>query len=166
MLKRSSIKRGTKALKRGTFKPSSRVIPITKKKPVKRKNKALGGKKKLPSIKTMRNKCDKLLTPIIKAMYPHCVFTGEPTEVAHHAIKKSTSSSLRYYLPNLIPLTHKAHMRLHADEILWTGRLIEVKGMDWWKDLMEKKETYTKCDVHFYIAQYEILKGIYEDNIK
>lgn len=119
-------------------------------------------KAKLPSVKTMRNKCDALLTPIIKKMYPYCIFTGEETQVAHHAIKKSTSSALRYYLPNLIPLTHKAHMRLHADEILWTGKLIELKGLEWWQDLMAKKEVYTKCDVHHYIAEYARLKELYE----
>ena len=117
---------------------------------------------KLPTVKSMRNKCDALLTPIIKKMYPKCVFTGEETQVAHHAIKKSTSSALRYYLPNLIPLTHYAHLRLHSDEILWTGRLIEIKGMDWWKDLMQKKEVYTKCDVHHYIAEYARLKELHD----
>lgn len=115
---------------------------------------------KLPTIKSMRNKCDALLTPIIKKMYPYCIFTGEETQVAHHAIKKSTSSALRYYIPNLIPLTHKAHLRLHSDEILWTGRLIEKKGMEWWQDLMEKKEVYTKCDVHHYISEYARLKNL------
>lgn len=115
---------------------------------------------KLPTVKTMRNKCDKLLTPIIKLMYPTCIFTGEPTQVAHHAIKKSTSSALRYYIPNLIPLTHFAHSRLHSDEILWTGRLIKIKGMDWWDDLETKKNVYTKCDVHFYIENYNRLKDI------
>ena len=118
---------------------------------------------KLPTVKTMRNKCDKLLTPIIKAMHPYCLFTGEETQVAHHAIKKSTSSALRYYLPNLIPLTHQAHLRLHSDEILWTGRLIKQKGMDWWDDLEERKNVYTKCDVHFYIENYERLSKVLRD---
>jgi len=118
---------------------------------------------KLPTVKTMRNKCDKLLTPIIKAMHPYCLFTGEETQVAHHAIKKSTSSALRYYLPNLIPLTHQAHLRLHSDEILWTGRLIKQKGMEWWDDLEERKNAYTKCDVHFYIENYDRLSKILKE---
>ena len=118
---------------------------------------------KLPTVKSMRNKCDALLTPIIKLMYPKCIFTGEPTQVAHHAIKKSTSSSLRYYLPNLIPLTNQSHLRLHSDEILWTGKLIQVKGLEWWEDLLEKKEVYTKCDVHHYIAEYDRLSNILSD---
>jgi len=131
--------------------------------PLKAKNKPLKARSKLPKLSTMRNKCDKLLTPIIKLQHPYCIFTGEETQVAHHAIKKSTSSALRYYLPNLIPLTNKAHMRLHSDEILWTGRLIKQKGMDWWDDLEERKNVYTKCDVHFYIENYERLSKILED---
>ncbi len=128
------------------------------------KNTGKGAKRpKLPTVKSMRNKCDALLTPIIKKMYPQCIFTGEETQVAHHAIKKSTSAALRYYLPNLIPLTNKAHLRLHCDEILWTGRLIAIKGLDWWQDLEEKKNVYTKCDVHYYIAEYSRLKQILDD---
>jgi len=124
------------------------------------KSKVKAKKDKLPTVKKMRAKCDKLLTPIIKKLYPQCIFTGEPTQVAHHAIKKSTSSALRYYLPNLIPLTNQSHLRLHSDEILWTGKLIQVKGMDWWEDLMEKKNVYTKCDVHWYIENYNRLKEL------
>ena len=138
-------------------------LTIARRKPLKKVslNKKAGKRRnKLPTVKSMRNKCDALLTPIIKKLYPFCIFTGEPTEVAHHAIKKSTSSALRYYLPNLIPLTHKSHMRLHSDEILWTGRLIALKGLDWWSDLEEKKNVYTKCDVHFYIEQHKRLTSI------
>ena len=143
--------------------PEGHRMPVARRKPLKKVslNKKAGKKRnKLPTVKSMRNKCDALLTPIIKKMYPYCVFTGQPTEVAHHAIKKSTSSALRYYLPNLIPLTHKSHMRLHSDEILWTGRLIALKGLDWWSDLEEKKNVYTKCDVHFYIEQHKRLTSI------
>lgn len=160
-MKRTPLSRGTKQLKRSGFKRAVGGVKLPTK-GVKPKKAIKPKKKKLPTVKSMRNKCDKLLTPIIQKMYPYCIFTGEPTQVAHHAIKKSTSSALRYYLPNLIPLTHYAHLRLHADEILWTGRLIELKGMDWWKDLMQKKEVYTKCDVHHYIAEYERLKELHD----
>ena len=161
-MKRTQIKRGTKQLKRSGFKRSAKSIPlrasklpVATRKPKKRS--------KLPTAKSMRGKCDKLLTPLIKKLYPFCIFTGEPTQVAHHAIKKSTSSALRYYLPNLIPLTNQAHLRLHSDEILWTGRLIALKGLDWWQDLEEKKNVYTKCDVHFYIENYNRLKALLDE---
>jgi hypothetical protein len=124
----------------------------TKKVPKKRTN--------LPKLSTMRNKCDALLTPIIKKMYPYCIFTGQETQVAHHAIKKSSSSALRYYLPNLIPLTHIAHSRLHHDEITWTGRLIELKGMEWWQDLERERKRDMKIDIHYYIETHKQLTDI------
>ena len=128
-------------------------------KPLKRK-KATKVRSKLPKLSTMRNKCDALLTPIIKKMHPYCIFTGQETQVAHHAIKKSTSSALRYYLPNLIPLTHQAHLRLHCDEITWTGRLVAIKGMDWWEDLERERKRAMKIDIHYYIAEHKRLTDI------
>lgn len=116
---------------------------------------------KLPTVKSMRNKCDALLTPIIKKMYPYCIFTGQETQVAHHAVKKSSSSALRYYLPNLIPLTHIAHARLHHDEITWTGRLVALKGMDWWQDLERERKRAMKIDVHYYILEYARLQALF-----
>ena len=38
--------------------------------PLKAKNKPLKARSKLPKLSTMRNKCDKLLTPIIKLQHP------------------------------------------------------------------------------------------------
>lgn len=140
-----------------------RKTPLARKSKRKRVVDKTRTKSKLPAASTIRNKCDKLLTPIIKAMYPTCIFTGEPTEVAHHAIKKSTSSALRYYLPNLIPLTHKAHLRLHCDEITWTGRLIQMKGMEWWEDLERERRKPMKTDVHYYLAEHDRLRKIYDE---
>lgn len=138
--------------------PPARSLKLTSK-PLKRK-KVVTKRPKLPKLSTMRNKCDALLTPIIQKMYPYCIFTGQPTQVAHHAIKKSSSSALRYYIPNLIPLTHIAHSRLHHDEITWTGRLIKIKGMDWWNDLERERKREMKIDVHYYLAEYKRLSDI------
>lgn len=148
-----------------------RKTPLRAKTPLKRskiKSKASKPKKrtktreKLPSVKTVRNKCDKLLTPIIKLLHPKCVLTGQPTQVAHHHIKKSKSTALRYYLPNLVPLTHQAHLRLHCDETFWSSKLVEIYGIEWFQDLEKKKNTIVKADVHFYIKNYERLRNILE----
>lgn len=135
------------------YPPKRKALPHSRKK---------AKRSKLPSSKTMRNKCDKLLTPIIKLMYPTCLFTGEPTEVAHHHFKKSTSSACRYYIPNLIPLTHKAHMRLHSDEILWAGRVVQNKGLEWLEDLERQKKVEVKTDVHWYMENYKRLRELYD----
>lgn len=167
-MRRSSFKQPTyqeaMAKKRAADARKRKKALTTKKAPKKRaKAKNKPKRTKLPSIKTMRNKCDKLLTPIIKELSPRCVLTGEPTEVAHHHIKKSKSTALRYYLPNLVPLTHKAHMRLHNDETYWSSKLVEIYGIEWFQDLEEKKNQLVKADVHFYIENYERLRKIYDD---
>lgn len=147
-MKKSGFKqKATKPMARTGFK--KKIKPKVKKKRV-----------LLPSVKSMRKKCDDLLTPIIKKMYPYCLLTGEPTEVAHHHIKKSESSSCRYYLPNLIPLTHKAHMALHSHETMYSSRIVAIKGIEWWEDLERQKRIGVKTDVHFYIEHFKILTEI------
>jgi 5-methylcytosine-specific restriction endonuclease McrA len=115
---------------------------------------------KLPTVKSVRNKCDNLLTPIIKKMYPYCLLTGQPTEVAHHHVKKSESNALRYYIPNLIPLTHKAHMALHSHETIYSSKIVAIRGIEWWDDLERMKRTTVKTDVHFYLEHLKRLEAI------
>lgn len=135
------------------------------KKPVQRNS----GRTKLPTVKSMRNKCDKLLSPIIKTQYPECFLKGAKScnfysQVGHHHIKKSRSSALRYDLENIIPLCNSCHMMLHQNESKWVLELIEKKGIEWAQSLKEK-DVMVKTDVHFYIANYERLKAIYDELI-
>jgi len=166
MLKRTELKRGTKQLKRSSFKQKATTTHKKVKKPTTAKNKPCRGRSKLPTVKTMRNKCDKLLTPIIKQQHKNCFLRGSEncagiTQVAHHHIKKSNSSALRYDLDNLIPLCNCCHMMLHQNESKWVTILIQKKGMEWAESLL-KKNVIVKTDVHFYISNYERLKNIYE----
>lgn len=122
---------------------------------------------KLPSIKTVRNKCDALLTPIIKAKYPKCLLSGTErcagrTEVAHHHIHKSKSSRLRYEESNLINLCQHCHLRLHCNESYWASKIVEIKGVQWFQKIDKMKDEYVKTDVHFYINNLARLKAIYE----
>jgi 5-methylcytosine-specific restriction endonuclease McrA len=118
--------------------------------------------KKLPKLSTMRNKCDALLTPIIKEIYPRCLLNtsncSSYTQVAHHHIHKSRSTRLRYELDNLIPLCHHCHVVLHHNESYHASKIIEIKGIEWFKELDKMKDEYVKADVHWYIEQYERLK--------
>ena len=151
-------------MKNSTFKPPSpqKVKELNEKKRQKALNKLSEGKKrpvakskartgkKTPTVKSLRNKADKMLTPIIKVLHPECLLCGNPTNVAHHHIKKSTSSALRYYIPNLIGLCTPCHCKLHHDEILWTGRVIVLMGMEWLADLEEKKKVEVRTNKQFY----------------
>ncbi len=115
---------------------------------------------KLPTVQSMRKKCDALLTPIVKLDHPNCLICSAPTQVAHHHIKKSTSNSCRYYLPNLVPLCNPCHARLHHDELLWCGRVVKIMGFSWLDDLEAKKKEDSKCDIHWYIEHHTRLKAL------
>jgi 5-methylcytosine-specific restriction endonuclease McrA len=118
--------------------------------------------KRLPKISTVRNKCDALLTPIVKKFYPTCLLCGSETQVAHHFVKKSQSNRLRYELDNLIPLCHRDHQALHSRESAYSLRIAVIKGSKWAKRIDTLSRELVKTDVHWYLAQLDKLKSIYE----
>lgn len=122
--------------------------------------KAVAKRSKLPSLKTTRNKADSLLTPIIKKMHPKCLLCGHDTEVGHHFFFKSQSNRLRYELDNIIPLCHKCHFSLHANENIHSSRIVAIKGIAWFGQLELTKREYVKTDVHFYLSNHERLQSI------
>lgn len=113
-----------------------------------------------PTAKSVRNKCDKLLTPIIKKMYSQCLLCGNETQVAHHFCHKSKSTRLRYELENLIPLCYRCHLALHHNESYHASRIIAIKGLEWFKDLEKKKNETVKADVYFYLENYKRLSKL------
>ncbi len=106
-----------------------------------------------------QKQCDDLLTPIIKLMHPECMLCGQPTQVAHHFIKKSVSSNLRYNLKNLCNLCNSCHFKLHFnDEGLWNGKIALIKGKKWLKYLEDNKKQHT-TQKYDYNVIYEDLKS-------
>jgi 5-methylcytosine-specific restriction endonuclease McrA len=97
---------------------------------------------KKPDQKT----CDKLLTPLVKKLSPKCLLCGNPTQVAHHHVHKSKSLVLRYDLRNLIPLCNGCHFKLHYNESYWASKIVEKKGLKWFKELDKKKNEIIKPD--------------------
>lgn len=120
-------------------------------------------RKRLPKVSTVRNKTDALLTPIIKKMYPRCLFCPNPTEVAHHHVHKSKSTRLRYEIDNLVNLCNACHLTLHMNESYWASKVVEARGLDWFRALERVKNEIVKADVHFYIDHYERLKKLLEE---
>lgn len=145
-------------------KTKERRIQTVKKKP-KKVAKKKTKRKKLPAISTMRNKCDKLLTPIIKILYPYCLLQGSQncahvTQVAHHHVHKSQSNRLRYEIPNLIPLCNACHMMLHANESYWASKIVQIRGLAWFEELERMKNELVKTDIHWYIDNHTRLRNI------
>lgn len=150
-------------------KDRERARKATKRPKLRSKKPKAKKRTKLPAISTMRNKCDKLLTPIIKEIHPYCLLQGSEncarvTQVAHHHVHKSNSTRLRYELENLIPLCHACHMMLHANESYWASKIVQIRGLEWFEALEKKKNEIVRTDVHFYIENYERLRKLTENN--
>ena len=95
-----------------------------------------------------------------KQMFPRSLLSGQPTQVMHHFVPKSVSSALRYYWPNLIPLTNGEHMRLHqSGDPSYEQSIMDKKGKDWWADLLKHKYDYVKVNVGYYEGVIETLRG-------
>ena len=90
--------------------------------------------------------CDDMLTPIIKLIYPKCMLCGDKTQVAHHHFKKEKSLTLRYVLENLIPLCNGCHFKLRFHESYWACKILEIKGMKWFKKLDKMNQVKIKPD--------------------
>lgn len=115
-------------------------------------------------LTTARNKCDALLTPIIKKIHPRCESCGRPTEVAHHWKEKSISSILRYDIRNLIPLCHSCHAKIHnrfGNSV--TGAydvadiIIKKRGIEWKNTLDRDARDTQKVNLGYYKETYERL---------
>lgn len=137
---------------------------------IRKKTSAKKKRKKLPAIKTLRNKTDALLTPIIKKKYPKCMLCpfmtparGSETQVAHHHVHKSKSTALRYELDNLIPLCNPCHQALHHNESYWASVIVKMKGIEWFNGLEVKKNAIIKVDRFFYQENYNRLKEILDN---
>jgi len=109
----------------------------------------------------LRDKADKLLTPLIKAMHPRCLLCNNVTEVAHHHVHKSKSNALRYELDNLIPLCHHCHRVLHHNESYWASKIVSIKGLEWFERLEKIKNTVTvKADTAWYEGNLKRLEKL------
>lgn len=129
-----------------------------KRTPIRKKGKSITSK--------LQAKCDKLLSPIIKYMYPVCLLNGAKgnenctynTQVAHHHVHKSKASALRYVIDNLIPLCNHCHLMLHHNESFWASKIVEIRGIEWFQAIEKEKYVTMKTNKAYYEEQLERLK--------
>lgn len=79
------------------------------------------------------------------------------TQVAHHHVHKSKSSRLRYEIDNLVNLCNHCHLMLHHNESYWASKVVEIRGVEWFKDLEKKKYEQVKTDVLWYESNLQKL---------
>jgi hypothetical protein len=96
-------------------------------------------------IKKTQKSCDKLLSPIVKKLNPTCLFWGrvqgctKDTQVAHHHCHKSKSLILRYDIKNLVNFCNHCHLMLHWNESYWASKVVEIKGLAWFRYIEKTK---------------------------
>ena len=160
-------------LKRTGFKKPSyeEVIKKQKAKKVVKKKVVKKKKPKLKTLKTLRNRNDKLLTPLVKerdSMCLLCPYANPPrcneTQVAHHHVHKARSSALRYEMDNLINLCNQCHLMLHNNESYWASVIVRLKGIEWFTELEKKKDIIQKVNRQWYEDWHVKLKE-YETNL-
>lgn len=96
-------------------------------------------KKKTKSIKTLRNKADKLLQQWGRKEYSGCFVCNSPEFCLHHVITKSSSAALRYDPANLLPLCNKHHCLIHKQPALITAQITVRLGKKWVDYLSKNK---------------------------
>jgi 5-methylcytosine-specific restriction endonuclease McrA len=71
--------------------------------------------KKTP-IQLARNRADKFVTPVTRALYGDvCCVCGKPKVTGHHYYPKSSHGHLRYNTDNFVPLCYYCHMfKVHS----------------------------------------------------
>jgi len=111
------------------------------------------------------NKCDALLTPIIKLITPYCEGCGHPTEVAHHWIEKSRSANLRYDFRNLVALCHSCHAKIHnrfGNSVVGgldvAETVIKKRGRKWKTDMDRDGRKVIKFNVPYLQGKLQELK--------
>ena len=122
------------------------------------KDKDKKGKK--VSLKKLRSIADGLLTPLIIKLFPRCLLCGNPTQVAHHYIKKSESNRLRYIIENLINLCTNCHCALHNHETIYANKIVKIEGQPWHDKLISLKQQYIKVDREYYEKAIVYLKSL------
>ena len=103
-------------------------------------------------------KLDELYQVVILSKYDNnSIISGEATLV-HHFKHKSQGFSLRWYIPNGVPLGAEQHNIIHSSDERgreFEAYIINIKGGEWLKDLTSQGNKIVK-----YLKYEEVLKHI------
>lgn len=113
------------------------------------------------SVKTLRNKADRLFQEWGRLTYEKCLICGRQVSCLHHYFPKSTSTALRYDIDNGIPICMGCHFSLHNSNPHIQNMINVKKGEQWLVDLTYKKyNVQVKPDIQWYKTQIETLKNM------
>ena len=114
--------------------------------------------KKLPTIKSLRNKADRLLQELGRKTYDECCVCGGTYSCLHHFYTKGSSNVLRYNLKNCFPICVSCHCKHHNGQDPSVHAYI-IKKMGWpWFQKLEK--------LKYSDRNFKANREWYEENIK
>ena len=97
------------------------------------------------SIKTLRNKADRLFHQVCLSQNPNCLICGKQAVCAHHYVPKSQSNNLRYDTKNGISICAGCHLRHHrAGDPRIAETIMEKMGKEWAEDLHARRRIICK----------------------
>ena len=108
-------------------------------------------KKKLPTLKQLQSKCDKLLQAKGRKVFDKCEICGEPIHCLHHFFTTASSARLRYEWENMIPVCRSCHFSHHQKfDPHINVTILRVRGFDWYDNLVEIKKESIKTNRVYY----------------
>jgi hypothetical protein len=79
---------------------------------------------------------DRLFQERVLELNKNSSMLGGTAGVVHHFIPKSQGFSLRWYIPNGVPLQHEQHQAIHGkNKAKLEGQIIRLRGEHWRSDL-------------------------------
>ena len=116
-------------------------------------------KTKLPTLKQLQSKADKLLQKKGREVFDKCEICGEPMQCLHHFFTKSSSARLRYEWDNMIPICQACHFAHHTrfDPNI-NVMILKSRGFDWYDNLVKTKQEVIKTNRDYYnniLIRYE-----------
>lgn len=115
-------------------------------------------KPKLKSVKYLRKKADRVLQDWGRRQNRKCEICGGKYSCLHHFFPKSKSNNLRYDKDNLIFICVGCHFSHHNGDPRPHASVLERRGQEWYKTLLQKKNKIQKINKQFYqdaINKYE-----------
>lgn len=153
-MKRSPMKRGTKGLKRSSFKAKVSIDTKGKKKKVK--------KKKLPTVKTVKNAIDKLFARLIRerqiATETGCFFCASPVEVSFHVLSRGTSGLTLFDPDNCVGSCKNCNFEEQFRTAKYIHAFISKAGLQKFDDLVKRSKLAVNIGVVDYREMLEALK--------
>lgn len=116
-------------------------------------------------IKTLKNKADKLIQVLARAIYSRCYCGADSFSCGHHFVHRSQSLSLRWDIKNIVPVSNECHCKIHRKndpiDILNMVSFMNGRwGSDWESYIIQKRNEVFKPSIG---RMTEVIEGLHAE---